>query len=493
MASLNLPEKVYLNLSADLSGFGKEISDISCYKNKELQKILYSEVPVIMTSEQPYSDAQNITNKVAPKSSVVIANNGAYAMGSDGKVYMDKKIPRTAIDAIEKVLKDKGFFKYGLPVIQTLNEKISSIDPSFSFWKRFKIHLGFGKKLKLENNLYEKSKDNAYNFNFETFPVPSKSSKPYAMSKRNPKGLPWNQMYQITLKQQGKVFYGAMQALLDADEETRKLYEPYVSMTISQNGFSIMPKGCSKVDTLAKYCAENKIDKSSIMLYGNNFSDFFESGSLSALRKDIDEDKFIGEEASASKSFMKLSKLPDGMTPKNNMQTYYIGTIKKFSQKQLEVKLKSIENDVVAKDLEVFRDDLLTEKTKVERVNKYGRKMQELMRKVPPTLGNGELNPEFEKGKKAIQLEINNIMEDATKEINNIPLNKKDIFEIKTVDVMRTDLQTKMEELSDLQAKKKDDENVEVEKKENTPDKKPQEITPIKLTKAVSPRANFTP
>jgi len=483
MASLNLSEKVYLNLSAELSVFGKEISDLSCYENKKLQKVLNSNVPVVINSEQPYSYAKKVANHVAPNSSVVISNNGAYARGLDGTVYMDKKIPRTAIEAIEKVLKDKGFFGYGLPVIQTLDEKFSCVDTNFSLWKRIKIHLGFGKKLELNNGLYENAKDNAYNFNFQLFPLPSKNTKQYAKSKKNPKGLAWNQMYNLTLKHQQKVTYGAMQALFNADEETRKLYEPYVNITISQDGFSLMPKGCSKVDTLTKYCSENNINMSSVMLYGNQFSDFFKSVNFADIRKEKVEADFVGEDFNISKSFMKLSKLPENMTPNNNMQTYYIGTIHKFSQNQLEKKLKQVEDDVLAKDLEVFRDGLLKKRTEVERVNKYSRKIQELIERVPQTLENGEPNPKFEEDKKAIQLEINNIMEKATKEINNTPLAKEDIFDIKTIDAMKSDLQEKLEKLSSLQAEKKD--NNEVGTEPNDTGDKNQESEPKNVAKAV--------
>ncbi len=432
---------VYLCLSSEVFD---EVTPkfVRNYKN-ELEQFERFGVPVLFSSEKPFTQALVDCNKFLHRKALIVSNNGAYAQTQDGKVVVDQKIPKQTIEALTKLFGDLG--DTVTLSVSTLSKNVP-LKPKTGFFNKIKKLF----KKEFQDKNFEQASNNAYGLNIEFNTLGAKLLTQVKPINKN--GASISDRWKIENAYQEQIQKLMLSKLFSADENLRKLYEPFVDIVYTKNGISFVPKGCSKASAIEKFCIEQKIDTSSLLIQGNCYSDFFKGISLeSAMQKKkkasynfqkFDLEDYIKALDSEIKTIEKV-KIED------NFQTYFMFPNKIPPKKALN-KFAELEAQANKDRLFKLKESVLEQQTQVLKT-KCARDLENLEKNIAKILESGEENPEFSKKADEIVSNYNKQISEVEKNVQNISLDKKYIFNKISLQGSNSLLHSKWETLSQKQ------------------------------------------
>lgn len=432
---------------------------------KSLDKIISAGVPAVMTGEEPFDEVFETASKLMPSNSLIISNNGAFARTSSGKIICNNKIPSSAISAISVVLQQAGLLESGNLVLQTLNQKVPLTSKNSLFQNIKERLLSKSSKTSLQQ-----AKNNAYNLNFEISSVPRKELRGKKYTRKNKKGLLPSEMWQVHLKNESEVKSQVLNALLNADESLRQLYEPFVDITLTKGGIGFVPKGCSKLSAVEKYAKENSLSMKNFVVQGNSFSDLLKGVSLEKLAQMKAKAEFEMEDFDADKAFYKSINTCEELNVSKNMQTYFLSPhyLGRAILNQKISEFEKTENDRRETEL---RKNLLKVQQQIF-AEKERRQIGELEKNIPRLLEDGTENEEFILGSNEIKMKLNEQLSEIEKQINATSLPKQQEFHQASIDGSNYILAGKIKNLAEVIKNEKQQQKESEEQKQREKSKK---------------------
>lgn len=395
--------------STNLDLLSREGKKLSAKDEAELRKIFQMDMNYVFASDNSMQNAVSASTGLANRD-LIIANSGAYAKTKNGTQISNQKIPKEAIEAIETVLATSSS-KYGYFTIET--------DNGFASTKRNLIISKIKKALKFDksvsNESFNSAKNNAYNLSFQI--VAPKAKIP--LKKRLTRA-------EYFARQKGAVDFeekavnAIIESLIKAPDEIKSKFINTVDITFDDHGVIFVPKGCGKVNALEKYCKENKLDASDVIIYGNKFDDFFKPVSLKVIEDLKKEADFVAKDFDCLDAAVKLSQRMEGTQTDMNFAFASIDKNQSVGERLLNRKLFQ-EDELINRARErAMREDKLRAATAVED-RKLAREIERLRSAVPQTLEDGTENPEYTEKEKALIDARNNEVTKIAEQVNKIP------------------------------------------------------------------------
>ena len=401
--------------STNLELLSREGKKLSAKDEAELRKIFQLDMNYVFASDNSMQNAVSASTGLANRD-LIIANSGAYAKTKNGTQISNQKIPKEAIEAIETVLATSSS-KYGYFTIET--------DNGFASTKRNLIISKIKKALKFDksvsNESFNSAKNNAYSLKYQIV-VPrevlaGKGKK--SLSKRLTRAEHFARQKRAVDFEEGAVDL-IIESLIKAPDEIKSKFINTVDITFDDHGVIFVPKGCGKVNALEKYCKENKLDASDVIIYGNKFDDFFKPVSLKVIEDLKKEADFVAKPFNCLDAAVKLSQRMEGTQTDMNFAFASIDKNQSVGERLLNRKLFQ-EDELINRARErAMREDKLRTATAVED-RKLAREIERLRSAVPQTLEDGTENPEYTEKEKALIDARNNEVTKIAEQVNKIP------------------------------------------------------------------------
>ena len=395
--------------STNLDLLSKNDKKLSAKDEAELRKILQMDLNYAFTSDDSMQSAVSASTGLANRD-VIIANSGAYAKTKDGTQIANQKLSKEVIDAIEAVLSPE-FSKFGYFKIETERGSAST--------KRNLIISKIKKALRLEKEVTDQTfsvaKNNAYNLSFQI--VAPKAKIP--LKKRLTRAEYFERRKKAVDFEEAAV-KKIIDTLISAPDDIKSKFIDAVDITFDDHGIIFVPKGCGKVNALEKYCKDNKLDASDVIMYGNKFDDFFKPVSLKVIEDLKKEAAFVAKPFDSLDVAVKLAQKMEGTQTDLNFAFSKIDKNEKIGERLLNRKLFQ-EDELINRARErAMREDKLRAATEVED-RKLAREIERLKAVVLPTLEDGTENPEYVEKEKALIDARNDVVTKIAEQVNKTP------------------------------------------------------------------------